>query len=183
MQWDNVVVKKAAPADLELVFSICRRSYAENFANHWKPTGLDWYFDKVYSRIGIEAELNTPDVNYFVAFADNEPIGYIKLNFHSALAEIPAKDAMEIEKIYFLPSFQGRGIGNKLISLALELARKRSKSWVWLGVLASNEKARMFYTNTGFAIHDKVTLPFPLLKEEHRDMWRMKIKLDGSLKT
>lgn len=174
---EEVTIRKATPADLELVYTLCRRSYAENFATHWQPTGLEWYFEKVYSLKGIESELISPDINYFVAFSDSQPVGYIKLNLASALKEIPASDAAEIEKIYFLPSYQGKGLGTKLISLALDTARARNKKWIWLGVLTSNEKARVFYTNLGFKVQDKITLPFSLLKEEHRDMWRMTLQL------
>lgn len=172
-----MTIRKAEVTDLELTYTLCRQSYAENFATHWKPSGLEWYFEKVYSRNGIETELNSPDINYFIAFVDSIPVGYTKINFTSALKEFPAAETVEIEKIYFLPTYQRKGLGTKLISLAVEVARGLAKKWIWLGVLTSNEKARIFYSNLGFTVYDKITLPFSLLKEEHRDMWRMKMKL------
>lgn len=56
---ENVTVKKATVADLELVYTLCRQSYAENFATHWKPTGLEWYF-RVYSKKGSKLNSTRP---------------------------------------------------------------------------------------------------------------------------
>lgn len=108
---------------------------------------------------------------------DAKPVGYIKINFTSVIKELPTAETAEIEKIYFLPAHQGKGLGTKLISIALDLARKQQKTWIWLGVLVSNNLAKAVYEKIGFSTHDKITLPFSLLKEEHRDMWRMKMKL------
>ncbi len=34
-------------ADLQLLYGLCRKSYAENFADHWNEGELNWYLDKV----------------------------------------------------------------------------------------------------------------------------------------
>jgi ribosomal protein S18 acetylase RimI-like enzyme len=176
---NNIAVRKATSTDAELVHWICRKSYAENFAGHWHESGLDWYFNKVYSHEGIRKELDGEKISYFVVFAGEEPIGFIKLNLESGLPGVPAEESVEIEKIYFLPAHQGQGIGKRLISMAAELAASLKKKWLWLGVLTSNEKALAFYQKSGFTIHDRVTLEFPLLKEQHRPMWRMTKRIDG----
>jgi ribosomal protein S18 acetylase RimI-like enzyme len=176
----SIVVKPAKPEDLKLLFNVCRQSYAENFAHHWNEGGLDWYLEKVYGVEGIKSDLVNSDINYFMAFFDNEPAGFMKLHLNSDLLNHPPGSGMEIEKIYFRPQFQGKGIGKKLMTVALEVGRKLRKEIIWLGVIDTNENAIEFYKKMGFEIHDRTTLDLPSFKEELKGMWRMAFRLGAS---
>jgi RimJ/RimL family protein N-acetyltransferase len=54
-----------------------------------------------------------------------------------------------------LPDFRGRGIGHRLITAALQHARKRCLERVELGVFAHNERARRLYESVGFVVEGK----------------------------
>jgi ribosomal protein S18 acetylase RimI-like enzyme len=172
-----LTVKRATAGDAELLFTVCRQSYAENFASHWNEGGLDWYLDQVYGLDVIQSDLKNPVINYFVPYIIGEPVGFIKLHLKSVLPGYPATSAMEIEKIYFRPAFQGEGIGKSLITLSINLARQLRKEIIWLGVIDTNESAIAFYQKMGFRLHDKTRLDIPYFKEELRGMWRMVLPL------
>lgn len=174
---DSVTVKKATPNALQLLFEVCRQSYSENFANHWNEGGLDWYLDKVYGLEAIRADLTNADINYFIAFFQEEPVGFMKLHLNSNLLDHSAASGIEVEKIYFRPQFQGKGIGKKLITVALEVGQMLKKEIIWLGVIDTNQNAIEFYKKMGFKIYDKTTLDIPYFKEELKGMWRMKLQL------
>ena len=170
---DLISIRKADSNDLPLVFSTCRESYSENFSHHWNEGGLEWYLEKVYAKDGITNELSGTDINYFIAFYDQNPVGFMKLNLKSNLPGQPPEQGMEIEKLYFRPHYQGKGIGKKLISIAFDLAKQLKKKTIWLGVIDSNESAIEFYKKSGFTFYDKIKLDLPYFKEELKGMWRM----------
>jgi len=177
---DSVIVKKANSNDLQLLFRICRQSYSENFAHHWNEGGLDWYLDKEYGIEGIKSDLINSDINYFIAFFREEPAGFMKLQLNSTLANHSSTSGMEVEKLYFRPQYQRKGIGKKLVSIALVLGQKLKKEIIWLGVIDTNEKAIEFYKKMGFEIHDKIVLDIPYFKEELKGMWRMIFRVDDN---
>ncbi|HZE82805.1 MAG TPA: GNAT family N-acetyltransferase [Puia sp.] len=174
---NSITVRKANARDDQLLCSICRLSYSENFAGHWNEGGLNWYLEKVYSLEGIGLDLSDPEINYFIAFAGEEPVGFMKLFLDSPLPGHPLTKGVEIEKIYFRPRFQGMGIGKKLIGLALEIGKRMGKELIWLGVIDSNENAIAFYKKMGFHIHDKTRLDIPYFKEELKGMLRMRLNI------
>lgn len=174
---DSIIVKKATINDLHLLFEVCRQSYSENFAHHWNEGGLDWYLENAYGLEIIKADLINTDINYFIASFNEEPVGFMKLHLNSNPPNHASASGMEVQKIYFRPQFQGRGIGKKLITVALEVGQKLKKEIIWLGVIDTNENAIEFYKKMRFKIHDKTTLDIPYFKEELKGMWRMTLRL------
>lgn len=61
-----------------------------------------------------------------------------------------ADNALEVERIYLKQNFQHQGFGLVLIKLAEELARKKNKANMWLGVWEKNYQAQAFYKKDGF---------------------------------
>ena len=171
----EIDIKKCTISDDSLLFSICRTTYSENFAHHWNEGGLEWYLDKVYSLEGIRVELSNPHIAYFIAAINNEAVGFMKLNLNSIFQNDHV--GMEIEKIYTRPSHHGKGIGNALMKVALDLAKSEKRKFVWLGVIDTNSDAIRFYKKFGFKIQDKIKLDLPYFKEELKGMWRMKLDL------
>jgi len=57
---------------------------------------------------------------------------------------------MELQKIYVLTEYQGRGVGAALMNEVNEVAREEGPDSVWLDTYISNEKAIHFYESYGF---------------------------------
>ncbi len=170
---NELSIRKADNNDLQLLYKICRQCYSENFADHWNPGGLEFYLDKVYGIEPIKSDLSNTYINYFIVFAKDEPIGFMKLHLNSNLPDRLSQEGLEIEKIYFLRKYQGKGLGKKLISKAFDLAQQLQKKIVWLAVLDTNESSIQFYTKLGFVQHSKTSVDLPYFKEELKGMWRM----------
>lgn len=102
--------------------------------------------------------------------------GYLKLNQGSAQTEQELENAFEIQRIYLLQAFQGRGLGKVLFEFALEKAEQSSCDWVWLGVWEHNYKAQKFYSKYGFekfgqhefAVGDKIDVDWLLKRPLHQ---------------
>jgi diamine N-acetyltransferase len=172
-----ITIRKADKNDLELLFDLSRQSYAEAFANHWNEGGLAWYLNKVYNKESLAVDLDNHEISYFIAFYNDAPAGFMKVRINSNLLGEGAAAGLEIEKIYFKKSFQGKGMGTMLLQMGIDIARQLKKEEVWLGVLDTNVKACKLYERMGFVIFDKTRLELPYLKEELKGMWRMVLKL------
>ena len=57
---------------------------------------------------------------------------------------------MELQKIYVLTEYQGRGVGAALMNEVNGIAKEEGPDSVWLDTYISNEKAIHFYENYGF---------------------------------
>ena len=77
-------------------------------------------------------------------------VGYIKLNFGSAQKEQEDENALELERIYLLPTQQGNGAGSLLLNAIFEIAKNRKAKYIWLGVWEHNSGAIRFYERHNF---------------------------------
>ena len=81
---------------------------------------------------------------------EDEPVGYIKLNYDDAQSEFKEKNALEIERIYVTGNHHGKHLGKHFINYVVNLATQKNFSYVWLGVWEHNHKAIGFYKHHGF---------------------------------
>jgi len=85
---------------------------------------------------------------------------------------------LSLEKVYLMPEFYKKGMGQVLIQFALERARQIGSPCVWLNVLKTGPVRA--YKKIGFSIVGEQRIPFELIKEEERVMWVM-VKNIGNL--
>ena len=104
---------------------------------------------------------------FLFLYSDEKLAGYLKLNEGGAQTDLGDPAGLEVERIYVLRDFQGLGMGRALIEKALELARRKKKGFVWLGVWEKNENAIAFYKKMGF--RKTGTHPFVMGTERQTD--------------
>jgi len=80
---------------------------------------------------------------YYVARCDGVPFGYAKMCRYETLSGACLG-------ICVSPSFQGRGLGEKLLRQMIELGHNLGITWFWLSVFARNERAIGLYRKCGF---------------------------------
>ncbi|MFI5138482.1 MAG: GNAT family N-acetyltransferase [Sphingobacteriales bacterium] len=157
--------KKCNNSDIPLLLDIAIRSYRETYEYLWDDDG-DSYVRRFYSEEILEEEIATGGINYFLVYNDDNPAGYFKTT-ENALAPHEKKDCLEIEKLYFLKRFTGKGIGKQTILFLENLAREQQKSILWLKVMESGA-AVPFYRTNGFTQVDSARLNHPHMKDEYR---------------
>jgi len=74
----------------------------------------------------------------------------MKVNFFGSQTEDGYENSLELQQIYVLKSYKGKGIGKKFMEAAINLARENNLEYVWLGVWKHNYKAIEFYKKKGF---------------------------------
>jgi ribosomal protein S18 acetylase RimI-like enzyme len=146
----NIRFRTCEAADLDTLRTIAYRTYDEAFRHMNTPANMDAYLDATFARAKLEEELRNPASTFLFMYSDEKLAGYLKLNEGGAQTDLGDPDGLEVERIYVLRDFQGLGMGRALIEKALELARRKKKSHVWLGVWEKNENAIAFYKRMGF---------------------------------
>lgn len=135
---------------LQQIQQLSRDTFFETFQAVNTPENMQLFLDAAYNIEKLSNELNDTNTRFYLLLADDEPAGYIKINFGDTQTEIKDKQGIEIERIYVLQKFQGRQFGKTLFEKAMDIAKHRGALFIWLGVWEHNLKAIQFYKKLGF---------------------------------
>ena len=171
---NEIVINKIGIEQIELLQQIGRQTFEETFAESNSAENMAKYIEEAYSYEKLSAELNNPNSFFYFAMLDEKVIGYLKLNMGGSQTELKDNDALEIERIYVLKSFQGKKVGQMLFDKAIQIGKEQNAAFVWLGVWEENKRALQFYTKNGFVEFDQHV--FVLGDEAQTDIM-MKLKL------
>lgn len=169
----SIVLKKASSEDLETLKQIGKETFYETFAKHNSEEEMQKYLTESFASEKLLKELTTPDSQFFIAWAEENPVGYLKVNSGVSQTELQDETSLEIERIYVKSSHHGKKVGQLLYDKALEIAIHQNKKYIWLGVWEENKRAVSFYTKNGFTEFDKHI--FRLGDEEQTDLMMKKI--------
>ncbi|MBG6111053.1 ribosomal protein S18 acetylase RimI-like enzyme [Flavobacterium sp. CG_9.10] len=146
----KIEIKKASISDLKALQIISIQTFSETFAEVNTPENIENYNKESFSEVHLTSELNNPNSQFFIAYSDSEPIGYLKINSGKAQTEAISDHALEIHRIYVSQSFHGKKVGQLLLDKVIEIAQQSAVDYIWLGVWEENHRALRFYTKNGF---------------------------------
>lgn len=152
---NSIEIRKATVADLEILQKLSIQTFTETFALTNTPENLAYYIQKSLTSEQLLTELNTIDSQFYMAFSETIPVGYLKVNFGNAQTEIIDSNTLEIHRIYVLQAFYGKNVGQLLLNEAINIGRTNGVSYIWLGVWENNYRALRFYTKNGFVVFDQ----------------------------
>ena len=158
--------------DLALTQKVGRETYEPYYPHIWNPGGLEWYMEECFGMSSLASELTDPGIEYWLA-EDKEAkiIGFLKLIPLKQVPDHPITNALYLEKIYLMPAFFRKGLGQKLLEFAKKRASKLGRQAVWLMVMKNGPV--LAYEQAGFQIVGEVHWDFELLKEAERGGWVM----------
>jgi len=168
---------KASLKDKSVLQQTCIDAYSTYFGDYWNEDGLEWYLNDQFGDEQLTSNLRDPNIDYFLISSNTQITGFIKVNFAPKAKPI-ITEAAELEKIYVLPEFKGKGIGNKAMKEIIKLAKERAMKNLYLDVLDSNNKAFDFYKRLGFVLHAHERLQLPYFKDDLRGMNLMVLNLE-----
>lgn len=166
---------KATLKDLKLLRHICIEAYSQNFKDHWVKNGFDLYIESQFSETRLISDINNPNIDYFFITFDNVNVGFLKLKIFTDASE---EDDCELEKIYILPKYKGRGFGRFALKHIIDNMQTLGKKNLVLDVVDTNTSAISFYKSFGFKKVGTTILDEPFFKEELKDMYIMKLELN-----
>ncbi|MEH6512160.1 MAG: GNAT family N-acetyltransferase [Maribacter arcticus] len=161
---------KCSLTDLQQLRQISEQTFVTAFEKDNDPNDFKNYIENAFALEQIKEELLNPDSDFFFVYSNNEILGYFKLNVGVAQSDIKQDDSIELERIYVLVENQGLGLGEVFLNHIKNVALKRKKKMLWLGVWEQNIRAIKFYERQGFRKFD--THPYFIGSDEQTD-WLM----------
>ena len=166
--------QKCNQNDLKVLSQISKETFVTAFALQNNPKDFENYISKAFSIDTIDKELKNIASHFYFVYYKNNLIGYFKLNEFDAQNEFQELEGMELERIYIINKFQGKGIGGQILQNIFELAIKKEKLYIWLGVWELNKEAILFYQKNGFIKFG--THPYYIGNDKQTD-WLMRKEL------
>lgn len=167
-------IRKATSNDWQMLAKIGKETFFETFSESNTAEDMEQYLSESFSQERLCQELSNPHSEFYFAETNDEVVGYLKINFSEAQTELKDGEALEIERIYVLKAYHGQKVGQLLYEKAIERAKEKSVSYIWLGVWEKNPRAIRFYEKNGFVAFDKHI--FKLGNDEQTDiMMRKKV--------
>ena len=156
---------------------IARAAYYQNYFDHWNTkAGVDQYIEEQFGTARLQIELVDPTIEYNFIEYKGEVVGFTKLNLSPKSIDLPS-GLCELEKIYLLPKYIGKGIAKQALSSVLHHAKAAGKTAVYLYVIDTNTNAIAFYRSFGFEMESKTQFNAPDFKEELRGLFKMRLAL------
>ncbi|MGH1362781.1 MAG: GNAT family N-acetyltransferase [Calditrichia bacterium] len=171
---EQMTLTEVSGNDIATLQKISIDTFRETYEQHNEATEIEVHIKKRFSKSALLDEIQNSESQFFLACFDATPIGYLKLNWGSSQTEQQLKAALEIERIYVVNAFHGKGIGKVLFQKSVDIAKARGFRQLWLGVWEKNPRAIRFYEKSGLKVFDT---HFFVLGEEKQKDYLMKMDL------
>ncbi|MEO1258817.1 MAG: GNAT family N-acetyltransferase [Bacteroidota bacterium] len=151
MRKENFVIKQVKISEWALLLKISKETFSATFGHLNTKENFDKYMAENLTEACVKKELANTDSTFYFYYLENKLAGYTKLNENKAQTETGLENAIEVERFYLYKAFQGKGLGRKMMEHVFQIARKKNRSRIWLGVWEKNKSAIKFYEKLGFA--------------------------------
>lgn len=167
----DISLRLATSRDAEIIADLSRQTFYETFASQNTTSDMEKFMNEQFTRKKLIQEVGEPWLIFFLAFMDNEPVGYLKMRDGAVPPELVGQASIEIARIYSIQNMIGKGVGKKLMQASHDVATQRKKQILWLAVWKENQRAIDFYERWGFEIFGEQGF---LLGDDLQKDWLMK---------
>lgn len=153
-----MTVREARSADAHRVADLAALTFPLACPPGTRPEDISHFVSTVLSAGNFESYVADLDRTVLVdETGDAELLGYAMLvagtpSDAGIRALLSHEPTAEVSKLYVRPTEHGGGVATRLMTAALDSARRRGCAGAWLGVNQQNERAQKFYTKHGFDI-------------------------------
>jgi GNAT superfamily N-acetyltransferase len=161
-------------ADLAFLLDLAQTSFVQAFTEGNKPENVQAYLSQAFTPVQLEKEWRNPASTFLLASLEGKLVGYTKVNLAAAQTDVQDPESLEVARLYTLEEVWGKGVGQFLLNAALDFAKEKGKTFVWLGVWEHNARAISFYEKNRFKAFG--SHPFPFGDEIQTD-WLMRVEI------
>src|SRR5262245_15086542 len=145
-----VTLRRAGPADANLLAELGARTFRETFASDNTDEDMASYLASNFNPVQMTAQLAETASTFLIAEVDGIAAGYAKLHAGEPTEGIQGAKPIELVRLYVSREWLGRGIGEALMRACLDEAREAGYETLWLGVWEKNARAQAFYRKWDF---------------------------------
>jgi len=143
-------IRYADNNDASVLAELGRKTFYDSFIDFNTQQDMDVYLSEHYSQEIQLSEIQDADTVILIAEQDGVPVGYAQLNGQSKGDGVVGTRPMELQRIYSIREYIGKGVGSALMKESIREAKERGFNCLWLGVWEKNERAIKFYEKWGF---------------------------------
>jgi ribosomal protein S18 acetylase RimI-like enzyme len=141
------IIRRADPSEAEALARFAEARFRETFGPHFPEEAMDLLCSRAFARPVMAGLLAA---GTWVAEGPGGCLGYLALATDPCPLEGLSFPQLELARLYVAPAWQGRGVGDALMTAFQEEARNRGAGSVWLEAHEGNPRALRFYQRWGF---------------------------------
>lgn len=146
----SLSLRRATIADAEILAELSATSFHQAFDGSSKQENVDDYVNAAFNPTQLAKELCDSLSTFVIAESGEQAIGYFKLIAGEVPECVQDRNAIELSRIYVRQEFIAQKIGATLMQNALDEARAKGFTTMFLGVWEHNYRAQAFYRKWGF---------------------------------
>jgi len=140
---EKLNIRKAYEADIPLIRDLSLKVWPQTYSTILSADQVDYMMKMMYSESALREQMK--EKNEFIIVNDGrDPVGFASFS-------LTAPGIFKLQKIYLLPSMQGKGAGKFVINEIIRAITKHGGKALQLNVNRNN-KAKDFYEKMGFVI-------------------------------
>lgn len=148
MSMNEVKILKAGENDLPVIHDMAQIVFRHTYFDILSPQQMEYMMEWMYSLPNLHKQLSEGHV-YFIAYISGRPCGYMSIQKEGIDSGIMV---FHLQKIYVMPSEQGKGVGKLLFNQAVDyVTNSFLPSRIELNVNRNNN-AVGFYRHIGMRI-------------------------------
>jgi ribosomal protein S18 acetylase RimI-like enzyme len=140
-----IEIKPANAEDLVIIHQLAHETWPSAYLEILGQEQLDYMLEKIYSLSSLQNQATVLHHQFIILFENGEPAGFASYSPHEN------GDVYHLNKIYVLPSCQGKNLGKELLNHVIIQVKKTGAASLHLNVNRYN-KALHFYEKQGFKI-------------------------------
>lgn len=161
-------IRKAKLADAARLSEIAEATFRDTFGSMNTAGHMQLHCDANYAESIQAAEISNPAMVTLASEENGALIGYAQIRWGTAPSCVSANSSGEIQRLYVVKAWHGKGVAQKLMHACISELRKHGSDVAWLGVWERNPRAIAFYNKFGFVEVGDHT--FPLGGDPQRDI-------------
>jgi diamine N-acetyltransferase len=137
-------IKIASAKDIPLIQQLTFAVWPKTYSTIISKAQIDYMLEMMYSTAALQKQIEEDGCTFIIVYDNNEPVAFASYNETTT-------QTWKLNKIYILPSQQGKGMGKFIINYIIDAIKPQNAKALQLQVNRNN-KAKSFYEKLGFAI-------------------------------
>ena len=148
----SAAIRPASLADIPTIIELAEATWEPTYRFIISKEQIDYMYRVIYTPASLQRQMTEQGHQFLLLLDEDRPGGF---------ASYSAKEAAgtyHLNKIYMLPSHQGRGFGQLLLRAVEQAVRQAGGHTLELNVNRHNP-ALAFYEHAGFQLHREEDIP------------------------
>ena len=139
----KLTIRQATITDIPLIRALATEIFPHTYRHILSPEQIDYMMEWMYSEESLRTQMSTGHA-FFIPEEEGTPIGYLSVQTEDT-------DHYHLQKIYLLPTCQGKGHGKQVFQFAIDYVHSvhPSPCTMQLNVNRYNTSALQFYQRMG----------------------------------